>query len=117
MLESFLGFTRFGVIPGISSNDPSLSVVLHRDYKLFSLSKDLGHPTWNDGGGELCKALSSLSSDTTTCWLSMEIIHTYEMNEVRTCFLYVTLDEPSGDVHQAGIHTHKLGKRTFSHLI
>lgn len=27
---------------------------------------------------------TALSSDTTTCWLSKEIIHTYKMNEVRT---------------------------------
>lgn len=54
-----------------------------RDYKLLPLSRDLGHPTWNSGGGGLCTAMSS---DTTTCWLSMEIIHTYKMNKVRTMF-------------------------------
>ena len=82
MLESFIGFTSFGVIPGIPSNDPSLSLVPVRDYKLRSLSENLGHPTRNSGGG-LCTALSS---DITACWLSKEIIHTYEMNEVRTTF-------------------------------
>lgn len=27
-----------------------------------------------------------MSSDTVTCWLSMDVIHTYKMNEVRTKF-------------------------------
>lgn len=74
----------------------------------------MGHSIWNCGGRDgLCTALAPY---TTTCWLSIEIIHTYIMNE-GLCFPYVTSDEPPGDVYHAGIYVHKWGKHMFSHLI
>lgn len=60
-----------------------LSLVSARDSKPLPLSEDVGHPIWNSGGGGLCTAASS---DTATCWLSMDIIHTYKINEIRTKF-------------------------------
>lgn len=50
----------------------------------FLYLRTLGRPTWNCGGsGGLCTALSP---NTPACWLSMDIIHTYKMIEVRTTF-------------------------------
>lgn len=72
LLGLFFGFTWCGVIPGIPSNDPSLSLVPVRDH-------ELGYPTWNAAGGDgLCTALP--------CWLSQDIARTYKMDEIRTTF-------------------------------
>lgn len=95
-------------VPGILLNDSSIPLAPIRVYSFLYLR------AWDCGGRDgLC---TSPAPYTTTCWLSIEIIHTYIMNE-GPCFSYVTSDGPSGDVYHAGIYAHKWDKRVFSHLI